>query len=131
MHSWLWFGLLVDVSRILGKALNVDDFVSKKNGSEFLSSKSLESFVSQWEALEKANDSVSREHDQVAIDACLQLAEIFSQENLRRQNRYETIWSASSVCALAIQLLHEALRHASGSNYQGADKLVTTSGAGL
>ena len=131
MQSWLFFGVLVETFAPLGISLNTCDFVSVRNGCKLLTLLSLEKYISKWEALERDRDADTRDRHRAKLDEFLELAEILAQENLRRQKRYEVIWSLSSQCALSIQLLHEALRHVWGAIYIGIDKLVTSSGAGL
>lgn len=87
--------------------------------------------MSTWEALEQKSDFATRDQRRASLDELLESAEILAAENLRRQNRYEAIWSLSPQCALSIQLLHEALRHAWGTIYMGTDNVVTVCGAGL
>ena len=131
IQSWLYFGVLADVFVTLGIPFDISDFVSLRNGCRFLSLRPLDTYVSAWEALEQDSDSATRDQRRACLDELLDMAHIFATENLRRQNRYEAIWSLSSQCALLIQLLHEALRHAWGAIYMGTDKVVTVSGAGL
>lgn len=131
MQSWLFFGVLVETFAILGLSLCTDDFVHIKNGCQYLTLRSLEKYILLWEALERKSEVIARGRRQADINRCLELADILAQENLRGRRRYDLIWSLSPQCALSIQLLHEALRHAWGSIYVGIDKLVTTSGAGL
>ena len=131
IQSWLFFGVLTDVFVTLGISFNISDFVSQRNDCKVLSLRPLERYVSTWEALEQDSDSATRDQRQASLDELLELADILATENLRRHNRYEAIWSLSSQCALSIQLLHEALRHAWGVIYMSTEKLVTTSGAGL
>ena len=131
IQSWLFFGVLTEVFATLEIPYNISDFVTLKNGCKFLSLRRLEKYMSTWEALEQDSDSATRDQRRASLDELLEMADILAAENLRRQNRYEAIWSLSSQCALSIQLLHEALRHAWGAIYMGTDNVVTTSGAGL
>ena len=131
IQSWLFFGVLIETFARLEISLDLHDFVTMTDGRAYLTLQSLEKYMLQWEALERNNEASARDRNRANVDECLDLADMLAQENLRRQRRYEFIWSLTSQCALSIHLLHEALRHAWGSIYIGTDKLVATTGAGL
>ena len=97
---------------------NMLDFVYSDDDNTYLTLKPLEKYVTQWETLDPERSNTIREQHRAKLDELLHLAEMLVQENLRVNNRYDTVWSLSPECALLIQLRHEALRDAWGSIYK-------------
>ena len=131
IQSWLFFGVLIEVFRVLKMHLDVNDFIREKGGRRYLTMGLLENYITQWQSVEKDSAECERERRGNELDHVLELSVMLVQENLCRYRRYDTVWSLSPQCALSIQLLHEALRHAWGSIYVGTDRLSTPTGPGL